>query len=44
MVPVELEAESLGRDNFDPEQNMILQWCELDLLKEKQRDLKLRVY
>ena len=35
MVLVELGACSLRRDNFDPEQNMILQWCELDFLEEK---------
>ena len=35
MVPVELGARSLRRDNFDPEQNMILQRRELDFLEEK---------
>ena len=43
MVLVKLEARSLRRDNFDPEQNMILQRRELDFLKEKQCDLQLRV-
>ena len=35
MVLVELDAGSLRRDNFDLEQNMILQQCKLDFLKEK---------
>ena len=39
MVPVKLGASSLRRDNFDPEQNMILQRCELGFLEEKRRDL-----
>ena len=43
IVPVELGIGSLRRDNFDPEQNMILQRRELDFLKEKQRDSQLRV-
>ena len=43
MVPVELGAGSLRRDNFNPEQNMILQRRELDFLKEKRCDSQLRV-
>ena len=43
MVPVKLGAGSLRRDNFDPEQNMILQRHELDFLEEKWRDSQLRV-
>ena len=39
MVPVELGAGSLRRENFDSEQNMILQRHELDFLKEKRRNL-----
>ena len=35
MVPVELGAGSLRRDNFDQEQNMILQRRELYFLEEK---------
>ena len=35
IVLVKLGAGSLRRDNFDLEQNMILQRCELDFLKEK---------
>ena len=42
MVVVELGAGSL-RDNFDPEQNMILHRCELVFLEEKWRDSQLRV-
>ena len=38
MVPVELGAGSLRRDNFNPEQNMILQRRELYFLEEKWRD------
>ena len=43
MVLVELGARSLRRDNFDLEQNMILQRHELDFLKEKRRDSQLLV-
>ena len=43
MVPVELGAGSLRRNNFDPEQNMISQRHELDFLEEKRRDSQLRV-
>ena len=43
MVLVELGIGSLRRDNFDPEQNMILQRCELDFLKEKRRDSQLQL-
>ena len=43
MALVELKAGSLRKDNFDPYQNMILQWRELDFLEEKWRDLQLRV-
>ena len=35
MVPVEIRVGSLRRDNYDPEQNLILQWHELDFLEEK---------
>ena len=35
MVPVEIGARSLRRDNYDPEQNVILQRSELDFLEEK---------
>ena len=35
MVPVELAAGSLRRDNFNPEQNMILQQRELNFIEEK---------
>ena len=38
MVPVELGAGSLRRDNFDPAQNMILQRHKLDFLEEKWHD------
>ena len=41
MVPVELGARSLRRDNFNPEENMILQQSEIDFLEEKRRDLQL---
>ena len=43
MVPIELGAGSLRRDNFGPEQNMILQRRELDFLEEKWHDSQLRV-
>ena len=43
MVPVELGAGSLRRDNFDVEQNMILQQRELDFFKEKQRNVQILV-
>ena len=43
MVPIKLGAGSLRRDNFDLEQNMILQRCDLDFLEEKRRDSQLRV-
>ena len=39
MVSVKLGTGYLRKDNFDLEQNMILQWRELDFLEEKQRDL-----
>ena len=38
MVPLKLGARSLRRDNFDLEQNMILQRRELDFLEEKRCD------
>ena len=41
--PSNLGAGSLRRDNFDPEQNMILQRRKLDVLEEKRRDSQLRV-
>ena len=41
IVPVELGAGSLRRDNFDPEQNMILQRRKLDFVKEKRCDSQL---
>ena len=43
VVPVKLGAGSLRRDNFDPEQDMILQQHELDFLEEKRCDSQLRV-
>ena len=43
MVPVEQGASFLSRDNFDLEQNIILQRCELDFLEEKWRDSQLWV-
>ena len=43
MVPVKLGVGSLRRDNFDIEQNMILQRRELDFLEVKSRDSQLRV-
>ena len=43
MVPVELRAGSLRRDNFNLEQNMILQWSELNFLEERRRDSQLLV-
>ena len=43
MVPDELGAGSLRRDNFDQEKNMILQKCDLNFLEEKWRDSQLRV-
>ena len=43
MVQMEIGARSLTRDNYDPEQNMILQQCELDYLKEKRCDSQLRI-
>ena len=35
MIPIEIGARSLRRDNFEPEQNMILQRHKLDFLEEK---------
>ena len=35
IVPVEIRARSLRRDNCDPEQNLILQRRELDFFEEK---------
>ena len=35
MVPMEIGVGSLRRDNYDLEQNLILQWRELDFLEEK---------
>ena len=43
MDPVELGVGSLRKDNFDPEQNMILQRHKLDFLEEKQHDSQLQV-
>ena len=43
MVPVEIEAGSLRRENYNPEQNEIFQRRELDFIEEKQRDSQLRV-
>ena len=43
MVPLKLGARSLRRDNFDLEQNMILQWRELNFLEEEQGDSQLWV-
>ena len=41
MVLVEHGAGSMRRDNFDLEQDMVLQKCELDFHEEKLQDLKL---
>ena len=38
MVLVKLSAGSLRKDNFDLEQNMILQRRELDFIEEKGHD------
>ena len=35
MVPVEIEARFLRRENYASEQNFILQRCELNFLEEK---------
>ena len=35
MVPVEIEMNSLRRENYDPNQNNLLQRRELDFLEEK---------
>ena len=43
MILVELGAGSLRRDNFDSEQNIILQWCELNFLEEKRHESQLQV-
>ena len=43
MVPVEIRARYLRRDNYDSEQNLILQLRELDFLKEKWCELQLWV-
>ena len=43
MVPIDIRARSLRRDNYDPEQNLILQRRELDFLKEKRHNSQLRV-
>ena len=41
LVPVEIGVGSLRRDNFDPEQNMILQRRKLDFLDSQQCDSQL---
>ena len=43
MVLVEIGARSLRRENYDSEQNFILQLHELDFLEEKRHDLQLQV-
>ena len=43
MVPVEIRMSSLIRENYDPDQNNLLQRCELDVLEEKRRDSQLQV-
>ena len=43
IVPVEIKAGSLRRENYDLEQNEILQRRELDFIKKKRRDSQLRV-
>ena len=43
MLPVEIGASSLRRENYDSNQNFILQRQELDLLEEKRRDSQLWV-
>ena len=41
MVPVEIGEGSLSRDNYDSDQNFILQRWELDLLEAKWHDSQL---
>ena len=43
MVPIEIRMSSLKRENYDPDQNNLLQRHELDFLKEKQCDSQLWV-
>ena len=43
MVPVEIGAGSLRRENYDSDQNLILYKCELDFFEEKRRDSLLQV-
>ena len=38
MVLVKIRAGSMQRENYDPEQNKILQRHELNFIKEKQHD------
>ena len=38
MVPVEIGMSSLRRENYDPDQNNLLQRCELNFLEEKLSD------
>ena len=42
VVPIELRTGSLGRDNFDPKKNMILQRRELDFSKKNVVTLNFR--
>ena len=43
VVPMDIGAGSLRRENYDSEQNSILQRCELEFLKEKQCNSQLRI-
>ena len=43
MVPIEIRMSSLKRENYDPDQNNLLQRPEIDFLKEKQCDSQLWV-
>ena len=43
IVTVEIRVGSLRRENYNPEQNETLQWCELDFIQEKRQDSQLRV-
>ena len=43
MVLVEIEMSFLRRENYDQDENHLLQRCKLDFLDEKQSDSQLRV-
>ena len=43
IVPLEIGMSSLRRENYDPNQNNLLQRRELDFLEEKRHDSQLRV-